>query len=114
MKKLKRITSLCMAAVMLFSVSSLSAFAAPGSESGTSTTLNWTQFLGNEELKGVSDAKTPKTGAEIKELWRSQHKGNIMNNASPTVAVGDSDVYKRQPHQWQMAGRLSGCLIEPG
>ena len=93
MKKLKRITSLCMAAVMLFSVSSLSAFAAPGSESSTSTTLNWTQFLGNEELKGVSDAKTPKTGAEIKELWRSQHKGNIMNNASPTVAVGDSIYY---------------------
>ena len=60
-----------MAAVMLFSVSSLSAFAPPGSESGTSTTLNWTQFLGNEELKGVSDAKTPETRAEIKEPWRS-------------------------------------------
>lgn len=97
MKQFKRIASLFAAAAMVLSFSNFGAFAASDVQNDSTgnreTTLNWTQFLGNGELKGVSDAKTPKTGAEIKELWRSQHKGNIMNNSSPTIAVGDFIYY---------------------
>lgn len=61
----------------------------------SASTLDWNQFLGNEELKGVSDAKTPRTAEEFKKAWIStQHKGNIMfNHISPTVIVGDYVYY---------------------
>ena len=83
-----------LAAVFLLVGSALTGAAAGTGEAPapSASTLDWNQFLGNEELKGVSDAKTPRTAEEFKKAWIStQHKGNIMfNHISPTVIVGDT------------------------
>lgn len=86
-----------LAAVLLLASS---AFMGTAAETGEDTkqvasTLDWNQFLGNEELKGVSDAKTPRTAEEFQKAWISaQHKGNTMfNHISPTVIVGDYVYY---------------------
>ena len=86
-----------LAAVFLLVGSALTGAAAETGEAPapSASTLDWNQFLGNEELKGVSDAKTPRTAEEFKKAWIStQHKGNIMfNHISPTVIVGDYVYY---------------------
>ncbi len=86
-----------LAAVLLLAGSALTGAAAEAGETPAqaASTLDWNQFLGNEELKGVSDAKTPRTAEEFKKAWISaQHNGNIMfNHISPTVIVGDYVYY---------------------
>lgn len=34
------------------------------------STLDWPQFLGGGEMPGVSDAKTPTSGDNLKEIWK--------------------------------------------
>ena len=53
------------------------------------TTLNWSQFLGNLELQGVSDAKTPRTSEELKENWRYYENGGWEVTPGTPIVVGD-------------------------
>ncbi|CEO87870.1 DUF4430 domain-containing protein [Syntrophaceticus schinkii] len=53
------------------------------------TTLNWPQFLGNLELQGVSDAKTPRTGEEMEEKWRYSDTGGWAVTPGTPIIVGD-------------------------
>lgn len=58
------------------------------------TTLNWTGKLGNMELTGISDAKTPRTAAELKEMWAfttSTTDGgeDWVNEPGTPIIVGD-------------------------
>lgn len=53
------------------------------------TTLNWSQFLGNLELQGVSDAKTPRTSEELKENWRYYEDGGWEVTPGTPIVVGD-------------------------
>ncbi|MFQ9509777.1 MAG: hypothetical protein ACLRZ7_02320 [Lachnospiraceae bacterium] len=46
-------------------------------------TLNWSQFLGNLGLQGVSDSKTPTTGTEIEKKWEF----NIARNTNDWAAT---------------------------
>ncbi|SCJ89934.1 Uncharacterised protein [Anaerotruncus sp. 2789STDY5834896] len=87
----KKFSLLLVAAILFSALGIAPAAAAPTDE----TTLNWGQFLGNEELKGVTDAKIPQTGDDIALKWKSSlHSGNtMMNHISPTVVVGDSIYY---------------------
>lgn len=53
------------------------------------TTLNWPQFLGNLEMQGVSDAKTPKSGADLVEKWRYSENGSWEVTPGTPIVVGD-------------------------
>lgn len=56
------------------------------------TTLNWSQFLGNEGLKGVSDGKSPRTASEITLKWEFNISGFATDwDATPgtPIVVGD-------------------------
>lgn len=59
------------------------------------STLNWSQFLGNEGLQGISDAKTPTSGDNMELLWQagkgSHTSGNMGFNEVPgtPIVVGD-------------------------
>ncbi len=56
------------------------------------STLNWSQFLGNEGLQGVSDAKTPRTAAELELKWKVQ-TGTGWNDVPGTPIVVGNNVY---------------------
>ncbi|MCD2491133.1 cadherin-like beta sandwich domain-containing protein [Lacrimispora sp. NSJ-141] len=57
--------------------------------------LNWNQFLGNEDLKGISDAKTPQTGDELTEKWKIQATGGntMMQHVSAPAYYNDYVYY---------------------
>lgn len=61
----------------------------PSKPAGAGTTLNWPQFLGNLELQGVSDAKTPRTGKEMEEKWRYSETGGWEVLPGTPIIVGD-------------------------
>lgn len=54
------------------------------------TTLNWGQFLGNIELQGVSDGKSPRTAEELTEKWRYAEQGSWEVTPGTPIVVGDS------------------------
>lgn len=59
--------------------------------SGNST-LDWGSSLGNAEMSGISDAKTPRTAAEMKQLWEfttSHGDDDWSNEPREPVIVGD-------------------------
>lgn len=56
------------------------------------TTLSWEQFLGNETLRGVSDAKTPTSGDDLKKNWEVDLSESAYDwSATPgtPIVVGD-------------------------
>ncbi|MBW4827736.1 MAG: DUF4430 domain-containing protein [Clostridiaceae bacterium] len=56
------------------------------------TTLNWPQFMGNLELQGVSDAKTPRTSEEMVLKWKyteSRGEGDWVTTPGTPIIVGD-------------------------
>lgn len=100
MKTLKRMISFMVTAAMIFSLSVWSVSAEDGSTPAEKkTTLDWTQFLGNEELKGVSDSKTPRALEEMELLWKSKKnwngsvKANSVTYQSTPVILGDYVYY---------------------
>lgn len=56
------------------------------------STLNWSQFLGNEGLQGVSDAKTPRTAEELEVKWTKQ-TGTGWNDVPGTPIIVGNYVY---------------------
>lgn len=55
-------------------------------------TLNWPQFMGNLQLQGVSDAKTPRNGEEIELKWKyteSRGEGDWVTTPGTPIIVGD-------------------------
>lgn len=56
------------------------------------STLNWSQFLGNEGLQGVSDAKTPRTAEELELKWKVQ-TGTGWNDVPGSPIVVGNYVY---------------------
>lgn len=56
------------------------------------TTLSWEQFLGNETLRGVSDAKTPTSGDDLKKNWEvdlSTSASDWAATPGTPIVVGD-------------------------
>ncbi len=56
------------------------------------TTLNWPQFMGNLQLQGVSDAKTPRTGEEMELKWKyteSKFDADWATTPGTPIIVGD-------------------------
>ncbi len=90
MRRFKKLTSLLTAAALVLSLSVWGVFAEDGGTgSSASTTLNWSQFLGNEELQGVSDAKTPRTADEFEVKW-TKNTGSTWNDTpGAPIIVGD-------------------------
>lgn len=56
------------------------------------STLHWSQFLGNEGLQGVSDAKTPRTAEELEVKWTKQ-TGTGWNDVPGTPIIVGNYVY---------------------
>lgn len=81
-----------LAAVFLLVGSALTGAAAGTGEAPapSASTLDWNQFLGNEELKGVSDAKTPRTAEEFKKAWtaRSTRETSCLTTSLPRSSSG--------------------------
>lgn len=56
------------------------------------TTYNWPQFMGNLELQGISDAKTPRTAEEMELKWQyteSRGEGDWVTTPGTPIIVGD-------------------------
>lgn len=56
------------------------------------STLNWPQFMGNLQLQGISDAKTPRTAEEIELKWQyteSRGEGDWVTTPGTPIIVGD-------------------------
>ena len=79
-----------LAAVFLLVGSALTGAAAETGEAPapSASTLDWNQFLGNEELKGVSDAKTPRTAEEFKKAWISTRETSCLTTSLPRSSSG--------------------------
>jgi len=71
--KILVIAVLC--AFMYTSFTGFFAEAEAANQKEPASALNWPQFLGNLELQGVSDAKTPRTGEEMELKWQYSEPG---------------------------------------
>lgn len=88
----------------------------------TDSALNWSQFLGNEEQKGVSDSKTPQTGEDLVEKWKLKAEtGNTMfshvsapayYNKAVYVTMDDK-IYKLDPEDGEILAQneAKGCMM---
>lgn len=75
---------------------------------GSSSTLDWPQFLGAEDLKGVSDAKTPRSLSEMERKWTSvknESDWDMASMAAPVV-LGDAVYYCYRPAKDNYALKL--------
>ena len=88
----------------------------------TDSALNWSQFLGNEEQKGVSDSKTPQTGEDLVEKWKLKAEtGSTMfahvsapayYNKAVYVTMDDK-IYKLDPEDGEILAQneAKGCMM---
>lgn len=85
---------MCLGAVDNNVIDSLSVLAgdAPNPETeAKESALNYTQFLGNEGLQGVYDAKTPRTADELELKWKvhTTLSGGWNDTPGSPIVVGD-------------------------
>ncbi len=74
--------------------------------------LNWNQFLGNEDLKGISDAKTPQSGSDLTEKWKIQATGgNTMMQHVSAPAYYDGFVYYTSDSKVRKVDPESGEIL---
>ncbi len=88
----RRLCALVLSITMLSTSLSVLAGDAPNPETeAKESALNYTQFLGNEGLQGVYDAKTPRTADELELKWKvhTTLSGGWNDTPGSPIVVGD-------------------------
>ena len=86
----RRLCALVLSITMLSTSLSVLAGDAPNPETeAKESALNYTQFLGNEGLQGVYDAKTPRTADELELKWKvhTTLMTTIWNRCLPCYSI---------------------------
>ncbi|MEG2909490.1 MAG: hypothetical protein RR945_09735, partial [Erysipelotrichaceae bacterium] len=75
--------------VLLLSFTTLIGVKAQTTQTSSELTKDWTYFLGNYEMPGVSDAKTPRDTSEFEQKWAYKLKPDWQTKAGNPIIIGD-------------------------
>lgn len=77
----------CLLAICLLAAPMAGTVSAAAPVTQTGGVFDWSQFLGDSGLPGVSDAKAPVSGEDIQEAWRQQTGDNADWTDTPGAPV---------------------------